>query len=275
MRILFAVGFWGLLLALSRGLGVWWSDGHPILWALLFWSAAMMFMVRPFMVAIPEITGLVTVNFFNGQLTIYGTGMHFRFPWEQVREGNFINLRLVTERKVETYPAKDGPAMHVEWSYQYRPLIERLDVYISVDATTINQGLKDVGSSLLAIDIARQKSEDCKRNHATIEQKLVLAFENMVPRPDELYGIDLVRVSLVDVDYEPVVQKVRASELVTAKLRKIAADIRKEHSEISQKDAMNAAMIVNGNISKTVTEVEGEGGEALAALLIAMSKGGK
>jgi hypothetical protein len=97
----------------------------------------------------------------------------------------------------------------------------------------------------------------------------------MKPTPAELYGIELVRVSLADVDFEPTVQAVRATQMVSKKLLEIAKDIRKKHPDISDKDALNAAMIMNKDISKSVTEVEGQGGEALAALLMAMSgKGG-
>lgn len=237
-----------------------------------------------FLVSVPEVTGLLTVNVFTGKLKTYNTGLHFRWPWEQVKEGNFINLRITTESMEESYPAADGPIMLVKWSFQYRPLAEAtydkdgkssLERYISADDETIKKGLKDVGSSILSADIAGYASAECKKNQKKIEEKLEGEFEKMAPTPKDLYGIELIRVSLADVDYEPTVQAVRASEQVAAKLTEIAEGIRNKHPEISQKDAMNAALIIHGKVRKDIVEVEGEAGNALAALLIAASRGGK
>lgn len=237
-----------------------------------------------FLVSVPEVTGLLTVNTFTGELKPYGTGLHFRLPWEQVKEGNFINLRVITESMEESYPSQDGPVMFVKWSFQYRPSAEAiydnegkspLERYISADDNTIKMGLKDVGSSILSANIAGYPAENCKKNQQEIEKELRKEFEEMKPTPKELYGIDLIRVSLADVDFEATVQAVRASAQVAAKLTQMATAIRLGHPEISQKDAMNAAMIIHGKVKKDVVEVEGEGGEALAALLIAMSRGGK
>lgn len=239
--------------------------------------------VKTFLVSVPEVTGLLTINVFNGHLVPYETGLHFRFPWEQVKEGNFINLRVITESMEESYPAQDGPVMLVKWSFQYRPSARAvydnngrspLERYIGADDNTIKTGLKDVGSSILSANIAGYPAERCKQNQQVIETELRREFETMTPTPEELYGIELIRVSLADVDYEPTVQAVRASEQVATKLSQIATAIRTDHPEISQKDAMNQAMIIHGKIKKDVVEVEGQGGEALAALLIAMSRGG-
>jgi regulator of protease activity HflC (stomatin/prohibitin superfamily) len=230
--------------------------------------------IKHFMVSVPEVTGLLTVNVFTGKLIPYGTGLHFRFPWEQVKEGNFINLRVVTENMEESYPAQNGPVMLVKWSFQYRPYLQYLERYISSDDNTIKQGLKDVGSSILSANIAGLPADDCKKNQQAVEEELRREFGAMAPTPEELYGIELIRVSLADVDYEPTVQAVRASEQIAAKLQEIAAKICKEHPEIKQKDAMNMAMIIHGKVTKNVVEIEGEGGNALAALIMA-ALGGK
>ena len=241
---------------------------------LIIWCVLMFLLVKMFLVSVPEVTGLLTINVFSGKLVPYGTGLHFRFPWEQVKEGNYINLRVITEDMPESYPAQDGPEMLVKWSFQYRPHLKLLEKYISADDNTIKKGLKDVGSSILSANIAGFSADDCKKNQQAIEKELKKEFEEMKPTPEELYGIELIRVSLADVDYEPTVQAVRASEQVATRLRAIATAIQEDHPEISQKDAMNAAMIIHGKIQKNVVEVEGQGGEALAALLIAMSRGG-
>ncbi len=241
----------------------------------IVWCLMMAWTVRGFMVSVPEVTGLVTVSYFGGELQTYGTGLHFRFPWEQVRVGNYINLRLVTVTKEGTYPSKDGPLMLVKWSYQYEPISQRLDRYISADDSTIKDGLGEVGGSILSVQIGAMEADNCKKNQHEIETALKKKFEETTPPPGELYGIKLVRVSLSDVDYEPTVQKVRATQKIAKALQGIAKDITDQHKDISGKDAMNTAMVINGDVKKTVTEVEGRAGEAIAALIMAAAGAGK
>lgn len=280
VRFVFAFFCWFLIYALAVIVG---TQINSILVTLALWALAMRFLVTPFLVSVPEVTGLVTINLLSGigggRYYCYPTGMHFRFPWEQVKVGNYINLRLITDSKKETYPARDGPLMLTEWSFQYRPLWQKLDRYIAVDETTINRGLVDVGSSVLSANIASMEADDCKTYQHRIETDLRAQFERMSPSPEELYGIEMVRVALADLDYEEKYQKARASERVSQKLKDIATQLMEEAKlkgkEISFKEALNAAMIINGDVTKAIQEVEGQGGEALAALLMAMSKGGK
>lgn len=277
MRIVFAVLFWLTVFILASRVGV--EIFGSSLAGLLLWIGAMAFLVRPFLISVPEVTGLVTINLLvkigGKTYYCYPTGIHFRFPWEQVKIGNYINLRLITDSKKETYPAMDGPLMQTEWSFQYRPLVDRLDHYIAVDETTINKGLVDVGSSVLSAKIASMKADDCKTSQRQIEADLRTQFEGMTPSPEELYGIEMVRVALSDLDYSEKYQRARESERIAAKLREIADKLKR--GNIGEKDALNAAMIINGDIKKSVQEVEGQGGEALAALLMAMAnaKGGR
>ena len=240
--------------------------------------------IKHFLVSVPEVTGLLTVNVITGKMKPHGPGIHLRWPWEQIKDGLFINLRIVTESMEETYPSKDGPEMLVKWSFQYRPSVARiydkkgmspLERYISADDDTIKIGLKDVGSSILSADIAQLNSYESKAQQRSLENRLEKEFETLTPTPEELYGIELIRVSLADVDLEPEVQKVKASQVVATTLQKMATGIRVDHPEINPKDALNAAMIIDGKITKHVIEVEGEGGNALAALLVTALGGGK
>lgn len=248
-----------------------------LLIGLFVWMFTVSKTFQFFLVSVPEITGLLTINLFTGELRPYGTGLHFRYPWEQVKIGNYINLRLITQnRPDETYPSKDGPMMIVKWSFQYQANIYLLPKFIAVDETTINKGLGDVGSSFLSSQIKMRDALDCKKEQETIEESLKEKFEEALLKgetPEELYGIDLVVVSLADLDYEEKFQRVRASELVAMRLKEIAKKL--QTGDITETDALNNAMIINGDIKKHVQEVAGKGGEALAALLMAMSRGGK
>lgn len=276
MRVWFAVFCWGLIFVVALIAGV--MIFSSLLAGLAFWALAMTRLVTPFLVSVPEVTGLVTINLLAaiGGKTYYcyPTGMHFRFPWEQVKVGNFINIRTVTpDLIVESYPAKDGPAMLTKWSFQYIALVLYLDRYIAVDETTINRGIIEVGSGFLSAEIARTDAENVKTNQDQMGRDLQGEFERMDPPPEQRYGIKILVVALADIDFEPQYQRVRTSERVATKLREIADGLKR--GNITEKDALNAAMVVNGDVAKRIQEVEGQGGEALAALLMAMSRGGK
>lgn len=284
MRLLFAVNLWTVLFFVFCFLGLKFiTTPYGLLLGIAAWFAALAYGHKFFLVSVPEVTGLVTINLITGNLHPYRTGVHFRYLWEQVKEGNYINMRIITKSHEENYPSKDGPLMHVKWSFQYKPPIRSLPQYIAVDETTIEKGLIDVGSSFLSADIAQKEAIKCKDEQEELENGLKKAFESAKvvdkdgneKKLEEFYGIDLVRVSLADVDYEEKFQRVRASEQVANRIKEIAKKIREEHPEISQKDAMNTALIINKDVTKHVQEVEGEGGKALAGLLMAMSTGGK
>lgn len=284
-KITFATCFWLVLFFVFSVASLFTTYSMTI--GVVVWFVALAYWHRQFLVSVPEVTGLVTINLITGGLHPYGTGIHFRYPWEQVKGGNYITLRIVTQERKETYPSADGPLMEAEWSFQYRPTIEGLPRHIAVDESTINKGLVDVGSSFLSSQIAKKEAIKCKEEQAGLERELKRTFEEEKIKIkltdkkegeitlEEFYGIDIVRVSLADLDYEEKFQQVRVTEQVATRLKKIAADIKAENPDVSSKDALNTAMIINKDVTKHVQEVEGEGGKALAGLFMAMATGGK
>src|SRR3989344_6138283 len=114
-RFLFAIVSWGAMYSLT------WYIAGDFLGTMLTVSVLVLeigFTARFFTVSVPEACGLVTVDLFKSllrklfaddpfyNLRVYGTGFHFRFPWEQVKDGNYINLRVIPlPFKEETYPS--------------------------------------------------------------------------------------------------------------------------------------------------------------------------
>ena len=292
-RVAFAIGVWLLTLLLFVTILGSYFGGAGFIIGFALWLAVVASTLRIFLVSVPEITGLVTINYFGGSLKEYGTGLSFKFPWEQVKDGNYIDLRLKTVQVIQDYPSSDGPLIKIEWSYQFRPKKGLLASYIGIGISTIEEGLTDVGSSFLSSDIGVRLAINVKKDQKDIELNLQKAFEEaeivddgLKVKLENLYAIDLIRVSLADVDYEQRYQKARASEQVAARLQEIAQIIKAGKTvdgnvvaaampDISDKDAMNIALIINGDVQKNIQEVEGKGGEALAALLMAMARGGQ
>ena len=278
--------------------GAYFGDTVGAIFGVCLTMALVGYNIRWFLVSVPEITGLVTVNFFDGTLKPYGTGIHFRYPWEQVKEGNYINLRIVTQefgkdgQSVETYPSSDGPEMLVKWSFQYQATITGLPQYIAVDETTINNGLREIGSSFLSGKISEFNAEDLRKtDRSKLEQALIDHFEKKKHRMrlggevrdgtlEELYGIDLIVVSLSDIDFSKLYQQARETKRVTGELKKAAEDLRLvtvkkpdgatvtlTDEGMSHGDAFNNVLVVQGRATKTINVVEGKGAQAgLAAL---------
>ena len=234
------------------------------------WAFIMSFSIRPFMVSVPEVTALVTINLLTGELKAYETGLWFRYPWEQVKMGNYINLRLLPLGAEENYPAKDGPLMHTKWQAPYR-VVNAIN-FIKVGREAVEGILQKAGSGVLSAYIAKHDSDKVKDNQEGVEKKLQEKFSKM--ELEELCGVKIPVVSLADLDYDPTVQKVLATQYVARKLKTVGEDLRKGQEEIKPKDALNSAMIIHGAVTKHVNEVEGEGGNALAALFMAMAQGG-
>lgn len=219
-----------------------------------------------FMVSVPEVTGLVTVNLLTGEMGTYPTGLHFLLPWEQVKDGNYINLRTMkTDDKKETFPCKDGPVVIVKWSLQYRSSVDQLREYIAVDEETINMGLNEVASSFLALKIRDMKSEDVRKKAVkeTLEQNLLDHFKKtakvLVKQPDEsikpmpleeFYGISIMLAPIADVDFEESYQQARSTDQIMKKYKQTAAHVmkmgKKGDGSITNKDALDSVLMVAG-----------------------------
>ncbi|MBI3305937.1 hypothetical protein HYZ82_02255 [Candidatus Nomurabacteria bacterium] len=241
------------------------------------------------MVSVPEYAALVTINLLKhggvadkekteakkreSPLKEYQTGLSFRYPWEQVKIGNYINLRLLPLGMEESYPAMDGPEMHTKWQAPYR--VKYPIKFIGVGREAVEDILRKAGSSVLSAFIAGKEAEEAKKEQEGMEGLLKDKFASM--KLEEECGVEIPVVSLADLDYEPEVQKVRASQYVARKLKQIARELQAkgegEGKPISDSDALTNAMIIHGKANLNVNEVKGKGGNALAALLMGMAQG--
>lgn len=227
--------------------------------------------IKYFMVSVPEVTGLVTLNLFSGEMNTYGAGLNFILPWEQVKEGNYINLRVMkTDDKTETFPSKDGPVIIATWSLQYASSVEQLTAYIAVDEETINRGLGEVASGFLALKIRDTNSEDAreKTKKQELETDLLQHFQQTATVPveqpngeikniplEKFYGISIKLVAIADVDFEADYQKARSTDRVMKKFKETADGIKGEDGSITSKDALDSVLMVAGKgVAKTITQ---------------------
>jgi hypothetical protein len=222
-----------------------------------------------FSVSVPEVTGLVTINYLTGNMKTYATGFQFRFPWEQVKYGNYINLRMMTtDNMQETFPCADGPVVIVKWANQYRTTVKKLPAYISVSEAIINRGLNEVSSGSLSLKIRSMNSEEIRSQakKKELEEAVFHDFETATiedpnnpgrtGRIDEIYGIDITLVPISDVDFEQSYQEARSTDQVMSRLRGTARKIREDSDgSITDKDALDATLIVAGKgVTKEVRQ---------------------
>jgi len=178
-----------------------WSIGTVI------WMEAFAQSFHLFVVSVPEVTGLITLNYFvrptpidpYTNLHVYPPGLSFKFPWEQVKEGLYINLRIVTLTFFEDFSTKSspskvtvrqtekdgsfthktktlrskagaGPKVTVRGEVQYRAILELLPRYIAVAEESILEGLLNMrilfeteNAKLAAQNRTEEQAKDLKR----------------------------------------------------------------------------------------------------------------
>ncbi|GEM_PF-4870074 len=237
--------------------------------------AAWVFLVaktsRFFMVSVPEVTGLITVDLPSGNMKTYASGIHFRYPWEQVKEGEYINLRAdKTDEKTETFPSIDAELI-AKWSIQYRSSVEKLRRYVSVDDATIHTGLNEVASSFFAMQVREKTAEEIRSDKKGVQdalkEGLLVKFrkEKVIDNPEnpgelisleDFYGITITLIAISDLDFEKSYQQARTAGVVAQKVKQTARDIIQKgklpdgsvspfDGTISDKDAMDYAMMVH------------------------------
>lgn len=308
-RAVVAVVSWllmfGLALILVR---VFFTDP---LWVLCLTFGLWILMVGEsliyFLVGVPEVTGLITINQLVQPQTldpyanqkVYLNGLWFKFPWEKVNEDLFINLRIVAQSFEEDFPAKDGPKIPTNGEVFWRPDERLLPRHIAVDASIINRGLVAIATGSLSQKISRHLARTARGKVDVFQREVLDRFEapigdDIKPTSHEaaiaaaagvsiityewLWGIDFLGVRIGDVDYEADYQKALSQEARSKLIVALAEKLAKERN-LRPKDAMNAALMQFEIVTKEIFELEGNAPQALTALFakfgIDMTGGGK
>ena len=234
--------------------------------------------LKLFLVSVPEVTGLILLNQFGGRLRAVGSGFRLKWPWETYREENFFSLELVTKKFTETYAAGNGPLMEVKASYQYNPDERRLNRYIAVDKTTIEQGFTDIFSGILSEIIGAGEAEDVRKNiqgvqNAVIRQldssALTVVGENgtqagtppsVKEKLENQYGINWRLFAIADIDFAKDYQEARSGKARMAKIGETIAVLKSAAPLLDDKDAVNTVLVEQGKAKKSVFEIEGLSG---------------
>lgn len=265
---------WGVVLFLSFALVGWLSSAfnfalmewlNPTL-AIAVWIFVVARTYQQFMVYVPEVTGLLALSALTGELNAFGPGLHWKYPWEAIREENFFPLELKTERHEEDYVSQDGRMMLTKWSYQYETDGNNLESFIKVDHSTIDEGFQDIISGILSEVIGGMIGADA-RTHVKEVQDQVLAELSTRTAPsrgiqttlgkklENQYGVNFRLFALADIDFSKDYQEALSGRARMQVIKETALELKDGLPDVSDQEAANFILVEQRKATKHITEV--------------------
>lgn len=235
-----------------------------IMTSWILWFIALAFTVRFFLVSVPEYTGLVTVSALSGDLHAYLTGMHFRFPWEQVKKEDYVSTELISVPFNEHFPTKDGGVVRISGSYEYRVdtrpdrNYEMLRTYIGIDESTIVLGVYNRVQAVLTKFVGNHETSAIKDRTEEIQTELNARFQGQAVADIEAgYGIEVASVKAGNVEYIGETQTALSASLKAKK----AIDAGKDLAGVKPGKKMKPnqiedALVLVGSATKAIHKYE-------------------
>ena len=289
MHILFALfsALASLCITLIISMGVFGSFTTTPLWGIFLgigiWACIIGRTLRYFMVSVPEITALITVNLLKPptktdafrNMMVYPTGWWFKFPWEQVKEGMYINLRIVEQQFEEDILTLERIKVRIRGSIQMYPIVESLPIHINVSELVIKRGTVDVITNFLTQLITKMKAHGVPKKTKDLQKILRDLFDDPTKIEaeigvtfEELYAINVMLIRIADVGFTAGYEATLETQQKMRRIQEMVENLKKQG--LDTEHATNAALILNGDVKKTVLEVEGNAYQALAALIANM-----
>jgi len=251
-------------------IGSWYLIATIATWLWIFFAT-----MKWFLVSVPKITGLVSLNLLSKKLYNFGPGLQCRYPWDDYTEDDFVGLEVVTRRHEASYAAADGPSMHVVWLYQYAPRLSQLHVYIRIDESTIQQGFSGIIGGKISQEIARKEAEKARETMDEMETAVLKAIEDpksgtandrnevsMKVKLEKMYGVNFMLVTIEDVDYSPDYQKALEASAGISKFTEAAKAIKEELTGLDDQTTANVVLTIQGRGTRKSISIEGLDGNS-------------
>jgi regulator of protease activity HflC (stomatin/prohibitin superfamily) len=253
-------------------------------------------------VQVPYTWGLVAENSFTGNPVVYGSGWHFRYPWETITEESNIDLRERTRIFEGLTIASKSDELKVKISFQWKPDLMNLATFRRMDDSTIESGFFEPIERFVSSSFAGMTADEARESQSVLSRLILAAFRGNVDeaignipsthdRREELereeklfagevggleegFGIKVVQVNVSDVDFSEEVRKARAAVAEHKSLERVCHQIAgsKEAFEAlspqAKADIRAEARVITGNATERQLNLRGNrpsGGLILSA----------
>lgn len=252
---------------------------------LAAWVKLLNPLFRSLTLSVPEWAGAVTVSYISGEMRPYGTGLWFRYPWEQVDFDRFINTRKILLVFEEDYPSKNGVPVKVRGSIQYWPRLKDLGTYIGVNDAAITKGLEDILNAMVSKEVVvAETPENFREQFDRISKKIEEEFLGPATEGiEKKFAIEIDVVAFGDIKYDDDYQKALTTKQSMEKLKEAAMKVKEAAKEAATEDgeevpfgdALDMVFVEHGKIDKSIISAGGKGAEAAWGMLAQVFGGRK
>jgi hypothetical protein len=151
---------------------------------------------RWFFVNVPEFMALITVNYFDGALRKMESGLHLKYPWEQIKKSMWFTLEMISVVFKDDYPTKDGGVVEIAGVFRYRANFKRLERYASIDETTIGAAILNDAKRLMSERIGQTRTEDIASKLQEIKKQIEETYQATDNPLEKSLGIDFEDISI-------------------------------------------------------------------------------
>lgn len=242
----------------------------PISWypkAILILAAFGLTLKQVFLI-VPAQTSLVLENSFDGTLREVSAGLVVKYPWEQAPLRNWLELNTLSVDIGGEFVAKNGPRVDLRGKLFFRIVQGEGTRVVKHTEHAFFPGIERVCSSFLSDYVASREARDVRERSKELEQELLAHLEDSPRSLRRAFGVEPTLVSISKVTFDDAYQKIRTRTSAAQELMEIAEHLKT--GTMSEAEALEAAMLVSGDVKKRILDVRGN--NALTAQLIAIAK---
>ena len=255
-----------LAVLVLTGYGLSWSP-YPVIILFLF---ALGFSFQPFFLIVPAQTSLVLENHFDGSIREVASGLVIKYPWEMAPPRNWLELNTISVGIGGEFVAKNGPRVELRGKLFWRIIPGEGTRVVKHTEKAFFSGIEQAAASFLSDYVATRNARDVRERTRDLEQ---LLLAHLTEGPTSLrasYGVEPTMVTITDVSFDEAYQNIRTRTSAADELTEIAR--RLQTGTMTDADALEAAMLVSGDVKKGIVDIRGGSSERLAAHLMAIAK---
>jgi len=243
---------------------------ESLLLALALFFGAMALSLNPFFIFVPPQTSVVLENSLNGTLREVSSGVVVKYPWESAPSSNWLNLRTMSTDIGGRFVSQNGPVVDLKGELRFQVLPGHGERVVKHTQGAFVTGIRQVCASFLSDFVSKRTARDVREQSSELEKQLRV---HLSAGPDSLkpvFGVEPTLVSITEVKFDDAYQVIRTRTSAAQELLEIAGRLRT--GAMNETDALEAAMLVSGDVQKRIVDVRGSGASALSSQLVAIAE---